>query len=170
MMRWSRLSLACKMSWLMAVSIAMLGSGGCGWVVSSVTCSDSSKSCWMTSVTPSPPSDPPGAWPVASVSWQIKKKKWLNQANVESNVLSTCLVCKIRDKPTFICLFVCLFVRKLEPCLVAAWATDSLASCYYRTKLMLTVIMMNKQGCCLSGSRRHTTQTKIMSNFQSSPN
>lgn len=66
-------SLTCRMSWLMAVSMVIAGSGGWGCAVSPLTCSDSSKSCWMTSVTPSPPSDPPGAWPVVSVSYRRKR-------------------------------------------------------------------------------------------------
>lgn len=74
-------SLTCRMSWLMAGSITIAGSGGWGWAVSPLTCSDSSRSCWMTSVTPSPPSGAPGVWPVVSASydqggrWEEKEKQ-----------------------------------------------------------------------------------------------
>lgn len=58
-----KVQLTCKISWLIAASIVIAGSGGGAWVLSLVTCSESSSSCWITSVTPSVPSVPPPVWP-----------------------------------------------------------------------------------------------------------
>lgn len=62
------------MSWFIAVSMAMAGPGAWGCAASPLTCSESSRSCWMTSVTPSPPSEPPGACPAASASYGGRRK------------------------------------------------------------------------------------------------
>lgn len=66
--------LTCRMSWFKAASMAMAGPGAWGWADSPLTCSDSPRSCWITSVTPSPPSEPPGAWPAVSASYDSRRK------------------------------------------------------------------------------------------------
>lgn len=75
----------CRMSWFNAVSMAMAGSGAWGGAASPPTCSESPRSCWITSVTPSPPSGPPGAWPAVSASYDSRRKV------MSSGVMKNCV-------------------------------------------------------------------------------